>query len=104
MLQNAAKPGAPTDGPNDGAPGGPTVAEKADRPRAGEAPLAPGEVGGSNRMTEPQIVDVTGRGTPNGDKTANKIPNNASGINPDNTPVQGKQAPTKEPSARERYR
>jgi phage-related protein (TIGR01555 family) len=96
MVTGAAKP----------ATEGPTVAEHPEQNPSNnqvigkssptESPLAPGEVGGSNRMTEPQITDITGRGTPNGEKQANKIPAGASGVNPDNTPVQGKQVPSHE--------
>jgi hypothetical protein len=81
-------------------PGAPAAAqapaEKPDMNPGAKPPLAAGEVGGSNKAeTEPQISDLTGRGNPNGDKTPNQLPPDASGVDPNQTPVQG-QAPESE--------
>lgn len=59
-----------------------------------EGALAAGEVGGSSKTAnEPQITDVTGRGTPVKDRQPNKLPPDASGTTPNDTPVQGHTQP-----------
>lgn len=109
MPQGTAPPGAPgvgqppVPGATNAGPAAPPAAgppvEKPDvnaaHPDDGkhpqEGPLAAGEVGGSSKTAaEPQIVDLTGRGSPNGDREPNKLPADASGTTPSDTPVQAK--------------
>lgn len=64
---------------------------------AQQQPLAAGEVGGSNRAaTEPQLVDVTGRGAPAKDRERNQLPPDVSGTNSADVPNATAQAPKSE--------
>ena len=66
-------------------------------PNAPDQPLAAGEFGGSNEAaTEPQIVDVTGRGAPAKDREPNKLPPDVSGTTPADTPASNAAAPSKD--------
>jgi hypothetical protein len=94
-AQSAGEPVSVAEKPEQNATNNQIIGKEAPTSSA-EAPLAPGEVGGSNRMMEPQIVDVTGRGTPKGEQQPNKIPVGAAGVKPDDTPVQAPKPPTKE--------
>jgi uncharacterized protein len=82
----------------------PSVTEKpevnaSNSPNAPDQPMAAGEYGGSNSAaTEPQMVDVTGRGSPKKDLERNPLPPDVSGTTPADTPAGTGKAAGKDPT------